>query len=653
MTAAPLDRRTLPWLLAAAAATVGPHLVFYPAWLTALVGLLMGWRAWLIWRGTSEPSRWLLFILVILSTGAIVAEYRNIFGQEPGVALLVAFMPLKLLELRRPRDGFFVVMLAYFLLLTHYFDDDGILVGAWMLVALTVTTAALIQLQAPGGQLADRLRLAATMLLQSLPLMAVLFVLFPRIEGPLWGLPRDPGRATSGLSDTMSPGSISQLTQSPEIAFRVEFEGAMPGRSDLYWRGPVMTDYDGTTWTTARGLPGERDNRVTAEGPLIAYAMTLEPHHQRWLLALDMPVDTPRDTRLNPSMALMRQLPVRDKLRYTASSAVDFSYGRNEHPAILKRALNLPDRLNPKTIELARRWRADASDAQVVQRALAHFRSEPFVYTLNPPLLGLHAIDDFLFTTRQGFCEHYAAAFVVLMRAAGIPARVVGGYQGGEINPIDGSFIVRQSDAHAWTEVWLPERGWQRVDPTAVIAPSRVEQGIASAVSASESLPGIVRGGSEWLRSARYRWEALGFAWDIWVLGYNKDRQERLLSALGLPADWKSLAAMLSASLGVVLLALAAVILSRRRQLDPAVSLWLRFCREVARRGPRRHAWEGPLAYAGRIASERPDLSDIAQRAAGAYARLRYGSPEAGDLDVLRDCTRRARKNKHGPGSRT
>lgn len=644
MAAATIDRRTLPWLLATAAATVGPHLFFYPGWLTVLVGLLMGWRAWLIWRGAPEPSRWLMLLMVILSTGAIIAEYRNIFGQEPGVALLVAFMPLKLLELRRPRDGFVVVMLAYFLLLTHYFDDDGILVGAWMLAALIVTTATLIQLQAPAGAMADRLRLAGTMLLQSVPLMAVLFILFPRIDGPLWGLPQDPGRATSGLSDSMSPGSISQLTQSPEIAFRVEFAGDLPDRSDLYWRGPVMTDYDGTTWTVARGLPDQRDFRVTADGPPVTYTMTLEPHQQRWLLALDMPIETPSDARLNPSMALTRRLPVRDTLRYSARSAVDFSYGISEHPAILQRSLNLPGRLNPKSIELARRWRTNASDLQVVERALSHFRSEPFIYTLNPPLLGQHAIDDFLFSSRQGFCEHYAAAFVVLMRAAGIPARVVGGYQGGEVNPIDGSFIVRQSDAHAWTEVWLEGRGWQRVDPTAVIAPSRVEQGIASAVPANETLPGIVRGGSEWLRGLRYRWEALGFAWDIWVLGYNRDRQERLLSALGLSSDWKSLAATVSAFCAIVLLVLAAVILRRRGRLDPALGLWLRFCREVSRRGPRRHAWEGPLDYAQRIARESPGLRTLSEQAAGAYARLRYGTPEPGDMDVLRDCVRNARK---------
>lgn len=644
MAASPIDRRTLPWLLATAAATVAPHLLVYPGWLVALVGLLMAWRAWLIWRGAPEPSRWLMFLLVLLVTGAIVAEYRNIFGQEPGVALLIAFMPLKLLELRRPRDGFVVVMLAYFLLLTHYFDDDGILVGAWMLAALTITTATLIQLQAPDGAIVPRLRLAGSMLLQSLPLMAVLFVLFPRIDGPLWGLPQDPGRATSGLSDTMSPGSISQLTQSPEIAFRVEFAGSLPDRSDLYWRGPVMTDYDGMTWTVARGLPGEHDTRITTDGPLTTYTMTLEPHQQRWLLALDMPVETPADTQLNASMALTRRLPVRDTLRYTARSAVDFRYGTREHPAILQRARLLPDGLNPRAIALARQWRANASDREVVERALAHFRSEPFTYTLNPPLLGRHAVDDFLFASRQGFCEHYAAAFAVLMRAAGIPARVVGGYQGGETNPIDGSFIVRQSDAHAWTEVWLPERGWQRIDPTAVIAPSRVEQGLASAVPANEALPGMVRGGSEWLRGLRYRWEALGFAWDIWVLGYNRDRQERLLSSLGLPGDWKSLATMLFGSCALVLAILAIVILRHRGRLDPAVALWTRFCRNLSHRGPRRHPWEGPVDYAERIAREHPAMSDVARRAAGAYARLRYGTPAPDDLDVLRDCVRRARK---------
>lgn len=646
MTNAPLDPRCLPWLLATAAVTIGPHAFFFPGWLVALVGLLLAWRAWLIRTRAPEPGRWLLFLTIILSIGAIVLEYRTIFGQEPGVALLIVFMPLKLLELRRARDGFVVVMLAYFLLLTHYFDADSILVGAWMLVALVVATASLVQLQAPGGIAVRRLRHAGGLLVQSIPLMLVLFLLFPRINGPLWGLPQNPGAATSGLSDSMSPGSISQLTQSPAIAFRVEFEDAMPERSDLYWRGPVMMDYDGKTWTTSRGLPSDRDNSIQASGRSVRYTLTLEAHQQRWLLALDMPVETPPESQLSPSMALVRRLPVREKLRYGARSAVDFAYGRREHPEIIRRALALPERLNPRTAALAREWREGASAEQVVTRALDHFRRESFVYTLNPPLLGQHAIDEFLFSTRRGFCEHYAAAFVVLMRAAGIPARVVAGYQGGEINPIDDSFIVRQSDAHAWTEVWLDGRGWQRVDPTAAIAPSRVEQGLASAVPEGEALPGMVRGGAEWLRAMRYRWEALGFAWDRWVLGYNKERQERLLSALGLRPDWKVLAGLLAGFSGLALLILLAWTLQRRRVRDPVQRLWLRFCREMSGAGCVRHAWEGPQDFAKRITDCRPSLAQDATLAADAYARLHYGTPHPDDMDTLRNCVQRIRRRK-------
>jgi transglutaminase-like putative cysteine protease len=603
-----LDPRTIPWLLATALATLAPHAPTAPPWLAATVGSLLLWRAWLWWRNARLPGRWRLIALVVAGTAGIVAEYRTLFGQEAGVGLLTLFMALKLMELRRPRDATVVVMLGYFLLLTHYFQADGIPVGAWMLVALTVCTASLIQLQAPAAEPPRAtLRRAALLIMQSLPMMAILFLLFPRIDGPLWGLPQDSRAATSGLTDRMSPGSISQLTQSTAIAFRASFAGPLPARENLYWRGPVLMDYDGQTWTPGGGLlPLAIGSTITPQSPPIAYTLTLEPHHQRWLLALDMPVQLPADSSLTPAFAAVRRMPVRERLRFEATSAVRYAAGVQENRQILQRALVLPEGLNPRAVALARSWRAPEHPQATVARALQYFREEKFAYTLNPPLLGRHAIDDFLFASRRGYCEHYAAAFVFLMRAAGIPARVVGGYQGGEINPVDGFLVVRQSDAHAWAEVWMAGRGWLRVDPTAAVAPSRVDQGVAAALPAGEALPGLARGNLEWLRDLRY---------------------QNLLSWLGLSADWRSLIAALAGFSGLALLLLALWTMRQRAPRDPVQRLWQQFCRRMARLGVPRHAWEGPLDYAARIRRERPTQGDLAEQFGRTYAGLRYGPP--------------------------
>ena len=635
----PLDPRTLPWLLATAVVTLAPHAAYAPLWLSGLACTLLLWRTWSWWRQRPAAPRWLLILLVVGATAGILFEYRTLLGQSAGVAMLLVFMALKLLELRSVRDATVVVMLGYFLLLTHYFNADSIPVAAWMLAALTVCIATLIQLQAPNAETVQAtLRRAALLVGQSLPLMAILFLLFPRISGPLWGLPQDSRTAITGLTDRMSPGSISQLTQSTAIAFRATFPAGVPARDSLYWRGPVLMDYDGETWTPARGyLPPLRKGAITAEAPGVAYAITLEAHHQRWLLTLDMPVQWSADAVLSPTYTAVQRRPVTERLRFDAVSALRYSAGVTESREVLDRALALPENRNPRARALAASWRTNASTppAIVVARALRHFREEGFVYTLNPPLLGTHAIDDFLFDARSGYCEHYAAAFVFLMRAAGVPARVVGGYQGGEINPVDGFLVVRQSDAHAWAEVWQADRGWVRVDPTAAVAPGRVEQGVAAALPASEALPVLVRGNLDWLRHLSQRWEALNNAWNQWVLGYNALHQKNLMSFFGLSADWRSLVATLAALSGLTLLSLLAWSLHRQRSRDPVLGCWQKFCRRMARHGIVRHPWEGPLDYTERVAHALPLQAPVIRAIGAAYIQLRYAQPTAGDRKHL------------------
>jgi transglutaminase-like putative cysteine protease len=637
-TAAPetLDRNAVPWLFATALATTLPHVQYQPASFSAMAALMLLWGAWLWWRGQRLPGRWLLAVLVAVACAVVMLEYRTLLGRDAGVAMLFLFMAMKLLELRSRRDAYVVVNLGYFLLLTHYFHSQGIPTGIWLLGAMIVVTATLIRLHGgPGSAPWPTLRYAGQMLLQALPFLLVLYVLFPRVSGPLWGLPQDAATARSGLSDQMSPGSIADLALSTDIAFRARFDGRLPDRDKLYWRGPVMEEYDGVTWR--RGALFGPGPVVEALSAPIGYEVTLEAHGQRWLLALDAPTAVPTESGLTPSLSLASRSPVSQRQRYTATSAPTYRFNVQESSATLRRNTRLPEERNPRARALAEEWRTGgASPEQLVQRALALFRDQEFAYTLYPPLLDREPVDDFLFRTRRGFCEHYASAFVVLMRAAGVPARVVGGYQGGELNPVDGYLVVRQSDAHAWAEVWLAGRGWVRVDPTAAVSPARVESGLAASVPSTESLPALMRVDTQWILGLRYRWEAANNAWNQWVLGYNPQRQREFLSRLGWPdPDWQSLASLLLAACGGMLLAVATWILRRPPAFDPARRLWQQALKRLGRREVTCEPWETPLAFADRLRTERPDLAPALEVVARAYCRARYGAGPA-DLHALR-----------------
>ncbi|WP_299065692.1 DUF3488 and transglutaminase-like domain-containing protein [Accumulibacter sp.] len=638
-----LELGAVPWLLAAALATTVPHAEHLPPWLSALVGSALLWRAWLWYRRRPLPARWALALLVGGCVAGIAWQFHTLLGKDPGVALLVVFMALKPLEMDNRRDAMVVILLGYFLLLTHYFYSQSIPAGLWLLSTITLLTATLIRVHGGAQPVAAIARLACLLLVQALPFMLILYLLFPRVSGPLWGLPQDAYSALSGLSEQMSPGSISSLTQSGAIAFRSQFAGEVPEKADLYWRGPVFDDYDGLTWRARppAGGPARADPLIEARGQVHAYTSILEAHNQRWLLALDVPTRLPPDSRLAPTLEVLAREPLRVRSRVSFVSALDYRASVAEAAAVLQQSLALPAQFNPRTRALAAEWQS-LPPREIAEAALTKFRHEPFYYTLQPPLLGPDAMDEFLFTTRRGFCEHYASAFVFLMRAAGVPARVVAGYQGGEVNPVDGYLTVRQSDAHAWAEIWLAGQGWVRVDPTAAVAPARIEQGIAAALTEGEPLPVVVRIDADWLRQLRNRWEAANNSWNQWVLGYNPQRQREVLSRLGLAdADWQKMTATLAVLCGTALLIVTLWTLPARRAVDPVQRAWQRYCKELARRGMARAEWEGPLAFAQRVARERPDLAELTSEAAACYAELRYGCQGDARLGQLQQCLHR------------
>jgi len=617
-------------LLGALLAVCIPHMQRLPIWVSLMVIGTLSWRAVVAARGGWLPGRWLLIAGAVACTAGILLTFGPVLGRDASVALLAVMMALKCLELRTLRDANIVVCLGYFLIVTNFLYSQTIPTALYMLAVLAWLTATTISLQDFSAEMrpTQMLRIACSLLLQAAPLMFVLFVLFPRVQGPVFGIPQATSAGVTGLSDRMSPGDLSYLGLSDEVAFRVQFQGSAPKPAQLYWRGPVLWDFDGRTWTMgAPGLPTAPHHEPITEP--VSYTVTLEPHHMRWLFAMDLPAKLPPNAVLTDDYQLLSQRPVDVRQRYEMTSNLGYRMGADQSPALMQRALRLPSGGNPRSVELGQSIRRESSsDADMVNRALNLFRNQLFFYTLVPPELGRNPVDEFLFETRRGFCEHYASAFVFLMRAAGVPARVVTGYQGGEINPLGDYLIVRQSEAHAWAEVWLTGQGWVRVDPTGAVSPTRIEAGIAAAMPRGEPLPSAVRSDFQLLKQLRFTLDAVANSWNQWVLGYTPDRQSKFLSRVGMATpSWQNLASMLMIASGIVVLLLAAFILRRLWSgvLDPVQRGYRIFCRKLEREGLARNATEGPRDFALRVAQARPILGGSVETITQMYIALRYG----------------------------
>lgn len=630
-----------------------PHVSHLPIWiLSACIALLL-WRGWLTFRGDRMPPRWLLLPIALLAMGGVFITFRTFFGRDAGVSMLTLLLALKLLEMHAKRDLFVALFLSYFLILAGFFYSQSIGAALMTVIAVIAILTTQLSFQYTGAvpPLKQRLRLGVTILALAIPVTLVLFLLFPRIQGPLWGMPGDALSGRSGMSDTMTPGNISQLALSDAIAFRVKFNDRAPDKGQLYWRGIVLGEYDGRTWRqlTTR-TSASRAPVIGVRGAKTQYQVTLEPHHQRWLYALDVPGALPilekNAASFNYDLQLMTAEPIHDRIRYDAVSHLDYDLHANESPQALRRWLELPPGFNPATLEFSARLRAQAgSGIDIVTAALRFFREQNFRYTLEPPRLGRHTVDDFLFSTRAGFCEHYSSAFVVMMRAAGIPARVVTGYQGGEINAADGFMAVRQSDAHAWAEVWLPNRGWIRVDPTAAVAPNRIEQNLSNVI------PRTLLGGlitldgteSQWiaqLAKLRQHWEAINNGWNQWVLNYTPERQKKFLEWFGFEdVDWSTMALLMLALASIAVAVVVVPLLLQQKKRDPLVVVYDTLCNRMARKGFPRLQHEGPRAYCERLTSVESAISPETKTALARFLKLyetvHYGASDATPAGAL------------------
>jgi protein-glutamine gamma-glutamyltransferase len=625
LTHLPRDTRDTLFLLLVIAWVILPQVQQLPLWCSALAAGVLAWRGKLAWDGAPLPSAWWRMLLLIITVAATLVSHKTLLGRDAGVTLIVVLLCLKTLELRARRDAFVIFFLGFFTMLTNFFFSQSLLTAAAMLIALMGLLTALVNAHMQVGKppLTAPAKIAGSMVLLGAPIMVVLFLLFPRLA-PLWGIPSDGMTGRSGLSGSMQVGSIAKLALDESIAMRIKFDGppeSWPAQPDMYFRGPVLSVFDGKEWRASTGQFSRRfavPPRLQLTGKPINYQVTLEPNNRPWLLVLDAALQPPvvpgHEVVMTSDLMWLSNKPVTDLLRYSATSSVEFAHGPTRTTLGLQDFIDLPASFNPRTLQLAADIRRDARFAQadasvLVPEVMRRLRTGGYRYTLEPGLYGRDTADEFWFDKKEGFCEHIASSFVILMRALDVPARIVTGYQGGQINPVDGFWTVRQSDAHAWAEVWQPGAGWQRVDPTSAVSPSRIgdfarlaaPQGFVASAFGTVMSPSM----AAQLRAA---WEAVNNSWNQWVLNYTQSKQLDLLKNIGFASpSWEDLSYVLIGIIVAVSLVGAAWTLYSRSQHDP----WLRLL----------HAARKRLHTAGLPSDDSTAPRELAQR-----SRTRWGS---------------------------
>ena len=635
-----VPRNALVWIIITQFAVLVPHLLRIPAWVILVYLGTALWRIMVYQGRWSYPGRWVKIALTVTCLAAVAASYQSLLGLEPTVALLLIAYSLKLVELAHRRDAYMVIFIAYFVCITEFLFSQELLIAMYMFLVVLLNTTSLVALHQPGQDrfMRGTLRRAWTMLWQSVPLMILLFFVFPRV-GPLWNVPLKSHTAKSGMSDFMSPGDIANLSLSDEVAFRAAFEGEVPPRRELYWRGLVFSVEQDGVWRSLRWeevpAPERRPSVMGFSGMPLTYSIIMQPTQQRWLYAMPYPDTDDRGIVNTHDHRLISPVPVQEQKRYEVRSWPEMP--REPRLSEWRRDIEtrLPENVNPRTRALAAQMFAAAGSdpARYAQNVLNMFSRQDYYYTLRPPLLdSSNPMDQFLFLSRRGFCEHYSAVFTWMMRAVGIPARVVAGYQGGEINPVNGTVIVHQFDAHAWNEIWISGRGWVRIDPTAAISPTRVESGLQDALQEegsflSDSPLSPLRFRSiTWLNMVRLQLDAINYSWQLFVLQYDGESQRELVEDLlgGISKPKLVTLVVIVWCLLLIPAALALVWHRRGPKLDPLVRAYLDFCRKLEHAGLRRLPQEPPGVFARRVAIERPEFADEAEAITTAFEDLAY-----------------------------
>ncbi len=620
------------WTIAAFVISALPHLAAMPPWLAAGILGACAWRLAAARYRWGPPPRLLRIVLTGVALVFVLVAFGGLWGRRTATVLLCVMLGAKMMEMFAVRDLRLVASVSFFLIATQFLFSERLIYLVYLVSGSLVATIALTRIQtvhggqwtARGGSELPAIRQAAVLLMLAAPVALTLFVLFPRLAQPLWGLPDQVMDGRTGLSEDMSPGSISNLFLDDSPAFRVEFDGPPPPPGERYWRGPVLWNFDGTTWT--RPFFGDAPSRqFVAEGPRsLSYQVQLEPHERRWLFVLDYPVRGPDQALITVDHQMLNRHPVTTLTRYDVVSNPDFTDMPELSSGAQAVALRLPEDRNPRTRALAQELRErHPDDRALINAVLGWFREEAFYYTLSAAPLGRHGADEFLFDLRSGYCEYYASAFAILMRAAGIPTRIVTGYQGGFWQAASEYLLVRQSDAHAWTEVWLEGDGWTRVDPTAAVSPARIEQGSRSVIDGPRHLFDL-----NWVENLRNQYDRIQHLWNRWVLGFDHDRQRSFLRGLGLPdLTTDRIALLMLLVLGLVMAPLSYALLRqpRGRAASEVERAWQLMLRRLKRRGLTRQASETPLEFARRVRNARPQEGERIVELALMYCRIHYG----------------------------
>jgi transglutaminase-like putative cysteine protease len=635
-----IPRRPLLWLAAALLFTLPPMFGQLAGWAPSFFLLALALKFWMEPRGYRLRSFVLKLILAAVTVGTIFLSYGTLKGVEPAVSLLTILVSLKILEAHTAREFQVMVMMAWVLCLCGFLLSQDFAIAFSLFIAFALLISSLVQFyrgQSPG---AFWLPLATTfkLLAQAAPVVVLLFLLFPRINTGFQFRIGDLHAAMTGFSDRLSPGGIAVLANSTNVAFRAEFPDRRTGPpGPMYWRGLVMWHCEGMEWRAPYGPASISDlsRPLPASDKAIRQRITIAPHGARWMFALDRPFGKPSGAMLARGNYLYSFQPIRKTRRYEVLSSTE-PIGKELDAYERREALQLPASISPAVRELAASFAAhDSEPRATVARALQFFRTQGFRYSLSPGEYNKNDLEEFLFHRRTGFCEHYAASFATLMRLAGIPARVVVGYLGGEYNDLGGFFLVHQADTHAWCEVWIPESGWTRIDPTTAVAPDRASQDLSSfladRVASGEMAAGRTSFVTQLARLAlvnqiKSLWEALNYQWDTRILGFDADVQDVLLTSLGL-TNGGPLPLVMQVSIviaGLLITYAGWMQLRTRPRADRIQALYERFCQKLARIGVQRDPWEGPSDFSKRAAQSLPNESERVRQITGTYIALRY-----------------------------
>jgi len=635
MTTKALDRNLLLLLLGAVGLAVLPHIQHVSTFAFGFFTALWGWRLFGIWQPAWLPGRLLVFLLLLSGIALLFVERQGILGRDAGSSLLIIALGLKLMEMKRERDFYLVVYMTFVVVATQFLFEQNILLGAYNGLVCCLLLALLIAINGLHHKIPQALKLAVVISLQAAPLAAALFILFPRLDAPKWLTVGSETKNRSGLSEAMEPGSITNLGLSDELVFRAQFDGPIPPPQERYWRGPVMSMTNGKLWMQAQDFAQYGRPTLKVSGQPYRYTLLMEPQEKNWVFALDMPVGYSKPLLRNANFQLLTSAAPGQRAAYKLTSYPAYNTGFLSDGEF-RDAVQLPGKPSARIKELVRRLHGhDAPPAVFIRNLLDHFRNENFRYTLEPPKLEDSPIESFLFDTRAGFCSHYASAFVYLMRAAHIPARIVTGYQGGEINDLGHFIQVRQADAHAWAEVWLENQGWVRHDPTAAVAPDRIEYPLdVSRLSPGEEIYFDIgnqdlRKVFSLFRQAGLAWGAVDYSWQRWIIDYNSLHQAHLLSEFGIKGG-RARVYWLTAVGAVITLVLSASILhQKRRETDPALLIYARFCTKLARKGLIKGSGEGAKDFAERAKTQLPQHASEIDRITKVFISLRYGRQAA------------------------